>query len=64
MAIDKKILKEIQRHHRINNYISEQAAGNIVPGLEGPTEPEDNLAAANWNSRIRCYRIGKCSEKY
>ena len=47
MAIDKKILKEIQRHHRINNYISEQAAGNIVPGLEGPTEPEDNLAAAN-----------------
>ena len=47
MAIDKKILKEIQRHHRINTYISEQAAGNIVPGLEGPTEPEDNLAAAN-----------------
>ena len=45
MSIDKKILKEIQRHHRINTYISEQAAGNIVPGLEAPAEPETDLAA-------------------
>lgn len=46
MSIDKKILKEIQRHHRINTYITEQAAGNIVPGLEAPAEPEADLTAA------------------
>jgi hypothetical protein len=45
MNIDKKILKEIQRHHRINTYITEQAAGNIVPGLEGPAEPEADIEA-------------------
>ena len=38
MSIDKKILREIQRHNRINAYITEQAAGNIVPGLELPTD--------------------------
>lgn len=46
MTIDKKILKEIQRHNRINTYITEQAAGNIVPGLEGPAEPEADTEAA------------------
>ena len=46
MTIDKKILKEIQRHNRINTYITEQAAGNIVPGLEGPAEPEADTDAA------------------
>ena len=46
MTIDKKILKEIQRHNRINTYITEQTAGNIVPGLEGPAEPEADTEAA------------------
>lgn len=46
MTIDKKILKEIQRHNRINTYITEQAAGNIVPGLEGPAEPEADTETA------------------
>lgn len=46
MSIDKKILKEIQRHHRINTYITEQAAGNIVPGLEAPAEPNADTEAA------------------
>lgn len=46
MTIDKKILKEIQRHNRINTYITEQAAGNIVPGLEGPAEPDADTEAA------------------
>ena len=37
MSIDKKILREIERHHKINNYITEQEAAPLVPGL---TEPE------------------------
>jgi hypothetical protein len=39
MSIDKKILKEIERHHKINNYIKEQETP-LVPGL-----PEPDLAA-------------------
>lgn len=36
MSIDKKILKEIERHHRINKYINEQEVGGLVPGLPEP----------------------------
>lgn len=45
MSIDKKILKEIERHHKINKYINEQEAP-LVPGLPepgadaAPAEPE------------------------
>lgn len=35
MSIDKKILKEIERHHKINKYINEQEAP-LVPGLPEP----------------------------
>lgn len=35
MAVDKKILSEIQRYHSINNYIREQAAD---PAIEPPTD--------------------------
>ena len=35
MSIDKKILKEIERHHKINKYINEQEAP-LVPGLPDP----------------------------
>ena len=35
MSIDKKILKEIERHHKINNYIKEQETP-LVPGLPEP----------------------------
>ena len=45
MSIDKKILKEIERHHRINRYISEQVApeGDLPPAPDAaalPTETE------------------------
>jgi hypothetical protein len=40
MSIDKKILREIERHHKINKYINEQEAP-LVPGL-----PEPGLDAA------------------
>lgn len=44
MAIDRKILSEIQRYHFINNYIKEQAetepvAGELPPPAEEPTIP-------------------------
>lgn len=35
MSIDRKILKEIERHHKINNYIKEQTTP-LVPGLPEP----------------------------
>lgn len=35
MSVDKKILKEIERHHKINKYILEQEAP-LVPGLPQP----------------------------
>lgn len=35
MSIDKKILREIERHHKINKYINEQEAP-LVPGLPEP----------------------------
>jgi len=38
MSIDKKILREIERHHKINNYINEQEVGGLVPGLPEPEE--------------------------
>jgi hypothetical protein len=41
MSIDKKILKEIERHHKINKYILEQETP-LVPGL-----PEPEIDAAS-----------------
>lgn len=48
MSIDKKILKEIERHHRINRYISEQVApeGDLPPAPEAPAAPGDELPPA------------------
>lgn len=43
MKIDQKILNEINRYHKINNYILEQAAPPPPPPLEG----EDPLAMPN-----------------
>lgn len=41
MSIDKKILKEIERHHRINRYITEQAApeGDLPPAPDAAALP-------------------------
>jgi hypothetical protein len=42
MSIDKKILREIERHHKINRYITEQETGlpiNEPETGEVPTEP-------------------------
>lgn len=44
MSIDKKILKEIERHHKINRYITEQEAG--APALDVPELPVGAPAAA------------------
>ena len=44
MSIDKKILKEIERHHRINKYITEQEAG--APAIDVPETPVGAPAAA------------------
>ena len=45
MSIDKKILKEIERHHKINRYISEQVApeGDLPPAE--PAAPVDEPVA-------------------
>ena len=45
MSIEKKILKEIERHHKINNYIKEQTTP-LVPGLPEPEAPAAAPAAA------------------
>ena len=45
MSIDKKILKEIERHHKINRYINEQEAP-LVPGLPEPAGDMAELPAA------------------
>ena len=60
MSIDKKILREIQRHNRINAYITEQAAGNIVPGLELPT---DDAAATPPAADAAAPQVGGAPEK-
>lgn len=41
MSIDKKILKEIERHHSINRYITEQAApeGDLPPAPDAAALP-------------------------
>lgn len=39
MSIDKKILAEIERYNRINNYIREQEAGLELPPPEAGAEP-------------------------
>ena len=41
MSIDKKILKEIERHHRINRYITDQAApeGDLPPAPDAAALP-------------------------
>lgn len=44
MSIDKKILKEIERHHKINKYITEQETG--APALDIPETPVGAPAAA------------------
>jgi hypothetical protein len=44
MSIDKKILKEIERHHKINRYITEQETG--APTLDIPETPVGAPAAA------------------
>ncbi len=44
MSIDKKILKEIERHHKINRYITEQEAS--APALDVPELPVGAPAAA------------------
>jgi hypothetical protein len=45
MSIEKKILKEIERHHKINNYIKEQTTP-LVPGLPEPEAPAAAPATA------------------
>ena len=45
MSIDKKILKEIERHHKINKYINEQEAP-LVPGLPEPAADAPAAPAA------------------
>lgn len=48
MSLDKKILREIERHHKINRYISEQALppeGDLPPAGEAPVAPEEAPAA-------------------
>lgn len=44
MSIDKKILKEIERHHKINRYITEQEVG--APDIDVPETPVGAPAAA------------------
>lgn len=46
MSIDKKILREIERHHKINKYINEQEVGGLVPGLPEPGDAPEAAPAA------------------
>lgn len=46
MSVEKKLLEELERYRKINNYISEQDELPPLPGEEGGESPTDELPPA------------------
>ena len=46
MSVEKRLLEEIERYKKINNYITEQDELPPLPGDEGGEEPAEELPAA------------------